>query len=1452
MSLISIDNYTVPHDKGKGGGNVTYVINNGGNSKSSMNYNSVNASMADIDYLTAKSITANDAEIMYLQTKEGQILKLTGDSLKYNRGQIDDFTSNSIETNKLKAQDIDALKAWIETLNSKEITTEYLTVTKQAHFFELVIDKIRSVGGQIILSSANCVIDKVYGYSGSTLLGIDEFTAAQNSQIDKFYVYWKAKDNSTGRSITNDWEGGDQAICQSFNNVSEGVNYNVANKYYWRKVNGLLADKYINLSTGEQRDRGENLPTSLQFKIGLKATQTQLKSDTPLINNEIRWKVQSQGQEVYWSNTIINGYTAAAVIMTTASQSLGIQIVPDVEDVSKLATTVKLELYIAKYGSMTSDKAENINVGVYFNDGTYKFFPNIESSSGTNEYVIDLDNPPTPIECITIVSTNKIDWYLCHGMILSNTNKDSSPLTSDAAILASYPGPGDNLVQLGYHGGDPDLAYRQSAIIISANKTIDQGGTYNGYNIPAIVSPSYAQYQGIGSISNHRYDLYVYRQSYFDANGATFKGDISLCTIGGQSIDQAIESNSKRLLIDTGVVQVNVSGGTTVQSISPAAININIISIEGENSEVLNAVPSGYKVIIYFFNSNNQEVQASKITKNGGDSLLSISLPTGTNLGDINRFRTDLEKIGTSENIIIDSKEINYIRSAASAVTGRYEFRYKNYTPTSQSPTPTKPTTGSDGTSGGWARSVSSPNTANGEFTFMTQCYANQDNTYGEWTNPIRITGGNGKDGEDGTEIEFIYTQNDSGVAPDAPPTTQTDDWHGTTGGVTWYDNPQGVSANMRFEYVSMRYKENDVWGAYSTPVIWSTWGVKGMDGDGYEYVYKTTTTNSAPTITTPSNWATDSTYQSDDYVPTGEGWYDEPQTLNSTYKWQWVSTRKKTYNALQDSVIWHPFTTPKLWSNFVTADGGVPGQDGKDAILDILMPVKEMFYADLKTSTGASQKTRVRIDLDYKLVQKEGDTVNELVWATSGYTLKVYFYNNKMQSLGSSSGYTITNGEYSQNNLMSTLGLGNNIDWKVWSTTPPSQTHPTDNWDYCPSFAKVVLSKSDDVVETRLLYLQVEEGAAMKIMDDRIVTVIGDTQGSSVVGYLQNNYYTKTETASAVTSTVTQTTYTKNEVESKLSEVEQTAEQYSVNVYEDIDGKLSQSGIDIDAHTIELNSENTNIHGTLNVYKSSTGSPKGLRVWDDTASNSSTCTQITNENLGTIQNYLTSNLAESNTISTNIIANDGLILTGPPSGGAANFNQFVWWGKSLSNKYEFIARNKNYNLRVSEDGLLRSLMKSNLIYDQGISQWVISPDPIFSDAGKNAVDGTSVNENKWADISSTVPILEIDETKNDADFTSSSSDIQPDNTFRTHGIFIAKYSGVTTIYIPHGDTCPGRIVTFRSVGGTLLLKLKRNTLPSAKFYISGNNTPVNEFDAGSRTVQLIGCTKGWIVMKSA
>lgn len=102
--------------------------------------------------------------------------------------------------------------AVLNSINAQEAIFKKLTA-QEAHFFTLIIDEIKSVGGQLIITPANCRIDKVEGVSGG------------------YKCYFKKTDGN--RTINNQWQVGMQAIHQEFN-VSQGGTRN-----YWRVVTAI-------------------------------------------------------------------------------------------------------------------------------------------------------------------------------------------------------------------------------------------------------------------------------------------------------------------------------------------------------------------------------------------------------------------------------------------------------------------------------------------------------------------------------------------------------------------------------------------------------------------------------------------------------------------------------------------------------------------------------------------------------------------------------------------------------------------------------------------------------------------------------------------------------------------------------------------------------------------------------------------------------------------------------------------------------------------------------------------------------------------------------------------------------------------------------------------------------------------------------------------------------------
>lgn len=106
------------------------------------------------------------------------------------------------------------------------LEVDRMLVRKVATFILLLIQQIKHVGGQIILTLASMSCIKV------------------EDKGDFYRCYFENTDGE--KTIEQEFVVGDLARAQTFN-VKEGVNQNVTNTYYWRAVVGT-GDNYIDLS----------------------------------------------------------------------------------------------------------------------------------------------------------------------------------------------------------------------------------------------------------------------------------------------------------------------------------------------------------------------------------------------------------------------------------------------------------------------------------------------------------------------------------------------------------------------------------------------------------------------------------------------------------------------------------------------------------------------------------------------------------------------------------------------------------------------------------------------------------------------------------------------------------------------------------------------------------------------------------------------------------------------------------------------------------------------------------------------------------------------------------------------------------------------------------------------------------------------------------------------------
>ena len=129
------------------------------------------------------------------------------------RGNLNIGNVNA-ENGHFKEMNTDLLKAAEAYINN-------LTVTGSAHFFELIIDKIRSVGGAIMLTPGDGF--ELWGY---------------NLSGEKNINLWWVCDDVKGVKY-NHWQVGDQALCKSFDESVIGESTYTSNKNWWAKVVGV-------------------------------------------------------------------------------------------------------------------------------------------------------------------------------------------------------------------------------------------------------------------------------------------------------------------------------------------------------------------------------------------------------------------------------------------------------------------------------------------------------------------------------------------------------------------------------------------------------------------------------------------------------------------------------------------------------------------------------------------------------------------------------------------------------------------------------------------------------------------------------------------------------------------------------------------------------------------------------------------------------------------------------------------------------------------------------------------------------------------------------------------------------------------------------------------------------------------------------------------------------------
>lgn len=203
-----------------------------------------------------------------------------------------------------------------------------------------------------------------------------------------------------------------------------------------------------------------------------------------------------------------------------------------------------------------------------------------------------------------------------------------------------------------------------------------------------------------------------------------------------------------------------------------------------------------------------------------------------------------------------------------------------------------------------------------------------------DWTSPVQITGEDGVNGTDGLSSEFVFKIFAKEQTNLNPPYSDpyVDDYQSDG----WIDHPTGVSKMMPYEYMCIRYKnaETGLWGEFSTPALWSKYGVDGRDGDGVEYIYQVTVTQISPK--TPGRIAASNSptqnFQDHEFIPAASSgerpWTDNPTGVSNSTPYEWVSIRKFKSSEQE----WGDFSSPVLWAHYgENGEDGIDGTDGED-----------------------------------------------------------------------------------------------------------------------------------------------------------------------------------------------------------------------------------------------------------------------------------------------------------------------------------------------------------------------------------------------------------------------------------------------------------------------------------------------------------------------------------------
>jgi hypothetical protein len=475
--------------------------------------------------------------------------------------------------------DIKALQAILEKvvaekIEAEEIKTENLTVTKSAHFFQLLIDEVKSTSGQIIITPANAKIDKVETVERDYPITYEDGNGVHYNQVE--YIQntngaWStstpyidtgirpAADSTDGDTYSFEGAWSREGNLTSNWDAVFGADNGGSGASTWHLIYPSKNVTRVSVNTNTKGSKSINLSNTA---TGVKHT-FKMSSSSVTIDNTTTSAPTGKGYTITTNLMLFRRIPSGQgfpmklyYFKVFKSGVLLMDLIPVISEnnVYGLFDKVNNTFYHSANSGAFLGGEEVTEKGLF----GYKLYWKSEDDGKKIRNQFDYKDQ---ILCQTFNvaegeqydTNNKFYWMLCEESGYETTTIDRTEYECNYIIVNNsdkdsnsngIPEVGDEIVQL----GNRNNTSRQNAIIISAYN--------NQFLDPTIIAPSIVQYSGIND-----YNLSTHRLNVISNGYNSFKG--SYKTNSGDDIEQLIEDVSAGTTAYLHIAYANSADGVT-------------------------------------------------------------------------------------------------------------------------------------------------------------------------------------------------------------------------------------------------------------------------------------------------------------------------------------------------------------------------------------------------------------------------------------------------------------------------------------------------------------------------------------------------------------------------------------------------------------------------------------------------------------------------------------------------------------------------------------------------------------------------------------------------------------------------------------------------------------------------------------------------------------------------